>query len=318
MKFVLMNQLDEAGLKLMDEHHIDYFIANTEELWKFPEQLAEADALIIVRGRCQNKVLDMCPKLKAIGIHGVGIDRMDLGYATKKGVAVLNTPGANSVSVAEHTMAFILACAKNLVEQDRECRKGNWGVRMNGKALELAGKTVGIIGVGSIGRLVAGYCRAFGMHTLGYSHSHNRTKVEAAGCEFCDSLDELLRRSDFVSLHMPLTPESRGIIGERELCLMKRSAYLINTSRGAEVDSQALADAVNRGIIAGAAVDVFDPEPATPDNPLFSAPDILCSPHCAAFTKGGKEKMAVAVVSGCLAVCEGKKWDSVVNPEVFK
>ena len=260
----------------------------------------------------------MCPNLKVIGRHGVGVDCIDVDYATKKGIPVVNTPGANSVSVAEHTMAFILDCAKNLLEEDRETRKGNWKVRLNGKPIELWGKTVGIIGVGSIGRLVAGYCKAFGMHVLGYSHSHNRAKVEAAGCEYVEDLDDLLRRSDFVSLHTPLTPETRGMIGERELCLMKRTAFLINTSRGPEVDSRALADAVNRGIIAGAAVDVFDDDPPSPDDPLFTAPDILCSCHCAALTKGAMEKMATSVVNGCIAVCEGKPWDHIVNKEALK
>lgn len=201
---------------------------------------------------------------------------------------------------------------------DEENRKGNWGIRAQGKQMELTGKTVGIVGVGGIGSLLAGMCRALGMECIGWSHSHNRARVEAAGCRYVETLEEVLRTSDFVSLHIPLLPSTRHCIGARELSLMKPTAFLINTARGAVVDEQALADAVNQGVIAGAGVDVYGTEPAVLDNPVFTVPRILCTPHSAALTPDSWARMACGAVEGCYAVCQGKEWPGVANPEVWK
>ena len=142
--------------------------------------------------------------------------------------------------------------------------------------------------------------------------------MEAAGCRYVETLEEVLRTSDFVSLHIPLLPSTRHCIGARELSLMKPTAFLINTARGAVVDEQALADAVNQGVIAGAGVDVYGTEPAVLDNPVFAAPRILCTPHSAALTPDSWARMACGAVEGCYAVCQGKEWPGVANPEVWK
>lgn len=225
----------------------------------------------------------------------MGYENVPVDYCTRRGIPVVLAPGANARSVAEHALALIFACAKDLGEMDAENRKGNWNVRAHGRQMELQGKKVGIVGVGGIGSLLAGMCSALGMECLGYSHSHNRRKVEAAGCRYMDSLDDLLRESDFVSLHMPLLPETRHLIGARELGLMKKTAFLINTARGAVVD-----------------------EPAQKDNPVFTAPGIICTPHSAALTPEAWARMSCSAVEGCYAVCNGDKWKGVANPEVYE
>lgn len=280
--------------------------------------MENADALIVRLEKCPESVLRRCRNLKVLGRPGMGFENVPVDWCTERGIPVVLAPGANARSVAEHALALIFACAKDLKEMDEENRKGNWGIRAQGKQMELAGKTVGIVGVGGIGSLLAGMCRALGMECIGWSHSHNRARVEAAGCRYVETLEEVLRTSDFVSLHIPLLPSTRHCIGARELSLMKPTAFLINTARGAVVDEQALADAVNQGVIAGAGVDVYGTEPAVLDNPVFTAPRILCTPHSAALTPDSWARMACGAVEGCYAVCQGKEWPGVANPEVWK
>lgn len=287
--------LAPAGMEMMEKLGIQWEVGPGINWEAYPDALLEnADALIVRLEKCPESVLRRCRNLKVLA------------------------PGANARSVAEHALALIFACAKDLKEMDEENRKGNWGIRAQGKQMELAGKTVGIVGVGGIGSLLAGMCRALGMECIGWSHSHNRARVEAAGCRYVETLEEVLQTSDFVSLHIPLLPSTRHCIGARELSLMKSTAFLINTARGAVVDEQALADAVNQGVIAGAGVDVYGTEPAVLDNPVFTAPRILCTPHSAALTPDSWARMACGVVEGCYAVCQGKEWPGVANPEVWK
>lgn len=280
--------------------------------------MESADALIVRLEKCPESVLRRCRNLKVLGRPGMGFENVPVDWCTERGIPVVLAPGANARSVAEHALALIFACAKDLKEMDEENRKGNWGIRAQGKQMELTGKTVGIVGVGGIGSLLAGMCRALGMECIGWSHSHNRARVEAAGCRYVETLEEVLRTSDFVSLHIPLLPSTRHCIGARELSLMKPTAFLINTARGAVVDEQALADAVNQGVIAGAGVDVYGTEPAVLDNPVFTVPRILCTPHSAALTPDSWARMACGAVEGCYAVCQGKEWPGVANPEVWK
>lgn len=269
MKFVLSMPLAPAGMEMMKKLGIQWEVGPGINWEAYPDALLEsADALIIRLEKCPESVLRRCRNLKVLGRPGMGFENVPVDWCTERGIPVVLAPGANARSVAEHALALIFACAKDLKEMDEENRKGNWGIRAQGKQMELAGKTVGIVGVGGIGSLLAGMCRALGMECIGWSHSHNRARVEAAGCRYVETLEEVLRTSDFVSLHIPLLPSTRHCIGARELSLMKPTAFLINTARGAVVDEQALADAVNQGVIAGAGVDVYGTEPAVLDNPV--------------------------------------------------
>ena len=319
MKFVLSMPLAPAGMEMMEILGIQWEVGPGINWEAYPDALLEnADALIVRLENCPESVLRRCRNLKVLGRPGMGFENVPVDWCTERGIPVVLAPGANARSVAEHALALIFACAKDLKEMDEENRKGNWGIRAQGKQMELAGKTVGIVGVGGIGSLLAGMCRALGMECIGWSHSHNRARVEAAGCRYMETLEEVLRTSDFVSLHIPLLPSTRQCIGARELSLMKPTAFLINPARGAVVDEQALADAVNQGVIAGAGVDVYGTEPAVLDNPVFTAPRILCTPHSAALTPDSWARMACGAVEGCYAVCQGKEWPGVANPEVWK
>lgn len=318
MRFVLTNPLAPDGMKLLEENQIEIFTANSPDLASYLDEIQKSDGLIIRNGSCTAQIIDSCPNLKVIGRTGVGVDNIDVERATKTGIPVVITPGANSLSVAEHTVALMFAAAKNICEGNEEIRGGNWNIRDCGKAFELAGKRVGIIGVGSIGSQVARICKALGMETAGYSHSHNRKKVEAAGCEYYADFCSLLRDCDFITIHNPLTLETKNMIAMPELREMKSTAVLINTSRGPIVNEHDLAEALNTGIIAAAGVDVYDGEIAAPENPLFSALNCTCTPHSAALTREAANRMGYKVAEGCIAVCKGAMWQDVANKSVYE
>jgi len=317
MKFVLTHALSQAGMDVLKQEGVQLYVAGSAEPEQYLDQLQDADAFIIRVGLCPAKIIDLCPSLKVIGRTGVGYDNVDVAHAAELGIPVVFTPGANNRSVAEHAVASMFTLSKNLMESDAQLRAGNWKIRDADKAFELQGKKVGIIGVGAIGRIVAQLCQAVGMTTMGYSHSGNRKKVEAAGCEYCESMEQLLRECDIITIHNPLTPETENMITAKQLAMMKPSALLINTSRGAIVNEKDLADALNRGVIAGAAVDVYSTEPALPDNPVFTAKNLLCTPHLAALTREAKDRMAVQCALGCLAVCRGEEWNDVVDKKAY-
>ena len=199
--------LAPAGMEMMKKLGIQWEVGPGINWEAYPDALLEsADALIIRLEKCPESVLRRCRNLKVLGRPGMGFENVPVDWCTERGIPVVLAPGANARSVAEHALALIFACAKDLKEMDEENRKGNWGIRAQGKQMELAGKTVGIVGVGGIGSLLAGMCRALGMECIGWSHSHNRARVEAAGCRYVETLEEVLRTSDFVSLHIPLIP----------------------------------------------------------------------------------------------------------------
>ena len=216
-------------------------------------------------------VLAACPHLRMVSIWGVGTDNIDLESAARRGITVCNTPGANAVAVAEHALALMLAVARKIPQIDREMRAGTWPREMLG---QLHGKTLGVFGTGAIGTHVAKLARAFGMTVLEWSARRNSSAER----------DDILRRADFVSLHVRLTPQTRGFVGAREFALMKHSAVLINTGRGALVDRDALHDALANQRIAGAGLDVFHDEPLKAGDPILGFGNTVLSPHNAGQT----------------------------------
>lgn len=318
MKLVASNPLAQEAMDYLKENQVDVYIANSPDPQSYIDELKTADAFIVRLGVCSASIISQCPQLKVIGRTGVGYDNVDVAYATQRGIPVVITPGANSQSVAEHAVALMFSCAKNLREEDQEIRKGNWLIRDAKKAIELAGKTVGIVGVGAIGKRVAALCKSMGMECIGYSHSHNRAKVESAGCVYYENLEDLLADADFLTIHIPLTKGTKHLIDEKALRRMKKTAFLINTSRGAVVDEQALADALNQERLAGAGVDVFSTEPVAMDNPLFKAKNIVLTPHAAALTREALRNMCVDCAKGCVAICKGEHWSHVVDPAAYQ
>jgi len=241
-------------------------------------------------------------RLKVIARYGVGVDNVDLNAAQEKGILVTNTPGANSVSVAELTIALILALARNIVEASVATRSGGWP-RMNGLSLE--GKCVGLVGFGAIGQQVARRLAGFDCRLLAYDPYPNRDYAAQLGVELV-GLEDLLHQSDFLSLHLPLMPDTREIVNAGFLSQMKPGAALINTSRGELIREADLLEAVKSGRLRGAALDVFAKEPPGADHPLLGVPQILVTPHCASHTDGATAKMGRMAMEECLCVLRGQ------------
>lgn len=262
---------------------------------------------------------------RIISQYAVGYDNIDVDCTTRHGVYVTNTPNVLTEATAELTWALILATARHIVRADRYVRSGEWYRSGTGwhpelfLGMELRGKTLGIIGFGRIGRAVARIgAHGFGMRVLYYSRRRAPEEVEREiGAEYVP-LEHLLRESDVVSIHVPLTPETRGMIGERELRLMKPSAILVNTARGAVVDPDALVKALREGWIAGAGLDVFHEEPLPPDHPLTRLENVVLAPHIGSATHEARQAMTCAVLDNLLAFKRGEVPPNLVNPEVVE
>jgi len=260
------------------------------------ERAADAEALLtMLTERVDQALLDAAPKLRAIANMAVGTDNIDLDAAVARGIPVGATPGALTDATADLALALLLAAARRLPEGEREVREGRWAPWQPAHDLgaDVAGATLGIVGWGRIGQAVARRAEGFGMEVLHRSRSSGL------------SLEELLERADFVSLHTPLTPETRHLIDAGALARMKPTAFLINTARGPVVDQAALRDALANGTIAGAALDVTDPEPLPADDPLLTAPNLLVVPHIGSATVRTRERMAEMAVENLLAALAG-------------
>jgi len=280
------------------------------------KEIKDVDVLIITsQHHVTRKVMEAANRLKAIVKYGSkpGIDNVDLEVATKKGIVVGYTPGANSDSVAEHTIALILALLKRLYATSSQLRQGEWRDK-SFLGFDLLGKTVGIIGLGSVGCKVAEKIRGFGVDILTYTRAFENAKK--VGARLVD-LKTLLRESDVVTIHTSLREDTLHLIGEEELKLMKKSAFIVNTARGAIIDEMALIKALKEGWIAGAALDVFEEEPPKTDNPLFKMDNVLVTPHFASFTYEAFQREAFMAAEEALEVLQGKKPKFVANPEVF-
>jgi glyoxylate reductase len=250
------------------------------------------------------ELIAAAPRLRAISNYAVGVDNIDLDAAAERGIPVGNTPGVLTDTTADLAVALMLGISRHLVEGDGYVRRGEWRTWETGLLLghDLHGATAGILGFGRIGQAVARRLEGFGCEIL---HSSRRGRVP---------LEELLERSDFVSVHTPLTPETRGLIGDGALERMKPSAYLVNTARGPIVDTDALARALHAGHIAGAALDVTDPEPLPGDHPLLDAPNLLVLPHLGSATHATRERMADMAVDNLQAGLAGEPMPNQVTP----
>ena len=280
--------------------------------------MQDADALIVRIAKCDGHAIEHSPNLKVIGRTGVGYDTVDVKKATELGIPVVITPGANNRSVAEHAVAMMFALSKNLVQAQNEMCAGNWEIRGAGKAFELEGKTVGVIGMGAIGRETAKICQGCGMKVAGYDPFMSREKIEALGAKYYADYRELLKTADIITIHVPLTEETRNMIAKEQLASMKKTALIINCSRGGIINESDLVQALREGVIAGAGTDVYCNEPPKTDDPLLNCPNLIVSPHSAAQTREAVIKMAQMCINGCLAVCRGEKWPYVADPKVYE
>jgi D-3-phosphoglycerate dehydrogenase / 2-oxoglutarate reductase len=291
-------------------------VCDEETEGPFVKAAAEADGILFrVRPRCTDSLMAACKRLKVVGRHGAGLDTVDIPAATRLGVAVVHAPGANSQAVAEHAIMLMLACAKRTLLVDRWTRAGDWRARGGGN-VELAGKTLGIVGIGNIGRLVAGFAAALGMRVVAYDKYLSADEVRRRGAEPVASLEALLPQVDVLTCHTPLTEETRGMIDERTLGLLKRGAVYVNTSRGPVQQERAIFEALTRGHLAAAGLDVFEEEPSSTDNPLFNLENVVCSSHVAGVTKEASRTASLQVTAEMLRVLRGEMPDVLVNPEV--
>ncbi len=315
------HKIPEVGLQLLRE-------AGTVRVWGedrplTPEELADLlrgcdGALTMITDAITSAVLDREPQLKVISTYAVGYDNIDVPAATARGVAICNTPGVLTEATADQAFTLLMAMARRIPEAIEYVRAGEWKfwhpMAMLGH--DINGATLGIVGFGRIGQAVARRARGFNMRVL-YTGRTRRPEAEAEFGATYMSLDDLLRESDFISLHVPMSAETRHLIGEREFGLMKREAILVNTARGGIVDTDAVLAALRAGRIAGAALDVTDPEPLPAGHPLADLPNAIIVPHVATSTIAVRSRMAEMAARNLLAVLQNERPEAIVNPEVL-
>jgi len=279
-----------------------------------------ADAeVIVVRGVAQitETVIEAADKLKVIGRTGVGINNIDIACATARGIPVVFTPGANSRAVAEAAMAFLLALAKRVTYWDSQTKANKWNSRYHSMNDDLEGTTLGIVGFGNIGQQLARLATPFDMKIIACDPYTSPEIATELGVQMVP-LDELIKRSKYISLHTVLTPETEGMINDKNLQYLQTGSYLINLSRGEAIDSlDTILEALNDGRLAGAGLDVFVPEPADISHPIFKHPNFLTAPHVASLTKNAIDTIHLWMANDIKAVLDGERPKNLVNPEVL-
>ena len=277
-----------------------------------------ADAIIVRTTKLTAAAIDSAPKLKIVSRHGVGYDNVDMAALDRRRIPLTLVGNVNALSVAEHTLFMMLTLAKRGVAYDRATRNGDWKLRDSFGATELAGKTLLLLGFGRIGREVARRAQAFGVTVLAYDPYVRDAAMFAARVQPVSKLAEAFPQADFISVHLPMTPETRGIIGARELATMRKTAIVISTARGGLVDEVALADALRSGQIRAAGLDVFVDEPPAPNDPLLKLDNLLLSPHIAGLTEECAMRMAEVSARNALDGLDGKVDPAlVVNKHVL-
>jgi D-3-phosphoglycerate dehydrogenase len=310
-KILITEDIGKEGIEYLQERGYEVKVASSREEVVLEKEVVGCDGIIARTSFITKKVIGASKELKVISRFGVGVNNIDMDEATRLGIQVTYCPGANTNTVAEYTMGLILALAKKLFLYDSELREGNFQIRRS-LSLDLESKVLGIIGAGNIGKLVSQKAsKGFGMKVIELTRHDNFERLE--GIEYTRDLDYLLKNSDFVSLHVPLTAQTIKLIGERELALMKPEAFIINTARGEVIDNEALVKAVNGKRIAGAAIDVFEGEIPARDNPLFNLENVILTPHTAALTEEAVRRMSMQSAIGIDEVLTGKKPTWPVN-----
>ncbi len=277
--------------------------------------ISDAHGVVLrTRARMSEDIIAQGSHLKVIARTGAGVDNIDVEAATKRGIYVCYVPDANLVSVAEHVLALLLALGKHLETLDSAVRRGDFAIRYKYLPDELSGKMLGVVGLGKIGCEVATRAqRGLGMQVAAFDPYVDAESTRQLGVELHSSLKGMLAPSDAVTLHVPLTENTRGLIGSDEFRSMKPSAWFINTSRGGLVDEAALIEALEKGIIAGAGLDVFESEPLDPSSPLIRLPNVILTPHVAGLTNASAIRMAVGAAEAVLDVLEGRMPAHVFN-----
>lgn len=326
-KKVLITQfIHPDGMKILEDAIEQVVLAPDPKPETLLSMMDESiDGIIVRHNRLTSEMIQKCPNLQVIARHGIGTELIDLEAATKQGVIVTNTPHAATVSVAEHTMMYILMLGRKIMTADKEQKKGNFAIKVTYKPDDIEGKTVGIIGLGHIGSIVTKYCNIFDMNVIAYDPRLSPEDGAKYGAKMMPDMDSVLKNADFVTLHTPQTEETIHMMSKEQFAKMKPSAYFINCSRGPIVDEKALIEALENQTIAGAALDVFETEPTDKDGKLldtyqklFSMENLIISPHSSALTVSGSRKMAVQSAEQMVKVLKGEKADWIVNTAVLE
>lgn len=310
MRILVTETLGEGGLALLREHaEVDVREGlSAEELVR---AVGEYEGLVIrSRTKVTGEVLAAGRKLQVVGRAGVGVDNIDVPTATHRGITVVNAPTGNNNAVAEHTVALILALARRLYPAICSLKEGRWE-KSALQGIEVKGRTLGLVGLGRIGMLVASKAKALEMRVVAYDPYVSRERAASRGIELM-TLHELLANADFVSVHTPLTPKTKGLIGPDQFAMMKPTAYVVNCARGGIIDEAALQTALAKGTIAGAALDVFAAEPAV-DNPVVDCDSAIATPHLGGSTAEAQENVGLDVAQAVIDVLEGRVPSSPVN-----
>ncbi|MGQ9623815.1 MAG: glyoxylate reductase [Candidatus Bathycorpusculaceae bacterium] len=322
-KVYVTRELPERGLKIIRKHF------NTEVWPEYApppkhviiEKARDVDALVtLLSDKIDAEVFDAAPKLNIVAQMAVGFDNIDVQEATKRGIYVTNTPEVLTDTTADFAWALLMAVARRVVEADKYVRTGQWKVGWHPSMLlgrDVHSATIGIVGAGRIGYAVAKRAKGFNMKILYYDVIPRPEMEKELDAKRVD-LDTLLKEADFVSIHVPLMKETYHFINADKLRLMKKTAYLINNSRGPVVDEKALSEALKKGQIAGAGLDVFEQEPTPVDNPLLELDNVVVAPHISSASYETRSKMAEMVAENLVAFFEGKKPPNLVNPEAMK
>jgi len=317
-KVLIADSISQHGVdELARERALEVRVKTGLNERELVEVIAPFSALVV---RSQTKVtanvLNAGAKLRVVGRAGVGVDNVDVEAATHRGIVVLNAPGGNTISTAEHAFALLLSVARKITQADANIRSKNWDKR-NFEGVELYNKTLGVIGMGRIGSELSRRAIAFGMRVVAYDPYLSATRARSLQVELVDELDDLFRSTDFISLHTPLTAETRHILDSARLAKTKRGVRIINCARGGLIDEAALAQALQEGHVAGAALDVFEIEPLPADSPLRSAPNLVLTPHLGASTAEAQESVGIEIAQSIRAVLlEGTIRNAVNMPNL--
>jgi len=310
MKVLVSDSLAEEGVKRLESGaDVDVLTNLTPE--ELVKKIKDYDALVIRSGtKVTSEVINAAERLRVIGRAGVGIDNVDVQAATKKGIIVLNTPGGNTISAAEHTIAMMMALARNIPQSNVSMHKGEWN-RKKFTGVELFNKTLGVVGLGRVGAEVTSRMKAFGMQILAYDPFVSEEKANQLGIKMAP-LEQVLKESDFITVHTPLTNETRNLIDDEEFEIMKPGVRIVNCARGGIINEAALAKAVADGKVAGAAVDVFTKEPPL-GSPLLESDKIITTPHLGASTAEAQVNVALAVADQILTIARGGLPTNAIN-----
>lgn len=292
---VIVQPIAAAGLDMLRRAGLSVHTAPTPSLEAMRPHLSQALGVITRNEGFSAKAIEAAPRLRVIVSHGTGTDRIDKAAAAARDIAVVSTPGTNAMSVAEHALALMLACARRMVEADRAIRNGNWAFREQAYPIELAGRTLGLVGYGRIARHLARLALGIGMEVAAFSRHASADELASQGVRGCEDLNTLLRQSDVVSLHG--LAGAKPLLDAQGLALLRPGAIVINTARGALIDEAALAAALRDGRIAAAGLDVFTSEPISGDDPLFDCPNLILTPHMGGSAVEALERTAIAAAT---------------------